>query len=99
MVGPLILAKQYLSLRHVNPSLLDIRDVTHTQLERYLSSWSSANQKGLFPCDEKVSFDGNYDIWPGFRIKLTVILIKHGIWELLFCARVGAPALPERLFF
>ena len=37
MVGPLVLAKEYLSLRRVRPSLPVIRDVTRTQLERYLS--------------------------------------------------------------
>ena len=99
MVGSLILAKEYLSLRRVHPSLPDIRDLTRTQLERYISSWSSAKQKGLFPCDEKVSFDGNSESWPGFHIELTGILIKNGLQEILFCARVGALALPERLFF
>ena len=51
MMGTLISAKEYLSLARVHPSIPDIRELTHTQLERYLSSWSSAKQKGFFPCD------------------------------------------------
>ena len=94
MVVPLISAKECFSLRRVHPSLPDIRYVTRNRLERYLSLWSSAKQKGLFPCDEKVLFEGNYECWPGFRIELTGILIKHGLRELLLCARVGDPALP-----
>ena len=99
MVGPLISAKDYLSLRRIHPSLSDIRELTLTQLERYLSPWSSAKQKGLFPCDEKVSFDGNSESWPGFCIELTGILINHGLRELLYFASVSASAPPERLFF
>ena len=34
-----------------------------------------------------------------FRIELIGILIKYGIRELLLCARVGVPALPEHLLF
>ena len=94
MVGPLISAREYLSLRRVHPSLPEIRELTRTQLERYLLLWSSAKHKGLFPCDEKVLFDGNSEIWPEFLIELTGILIKHGLRELLLCARVGALALP-----
>ena len=99
MVAPLVLVREYLGLRRVHPSLPGIRELTRLQLDIHLSSWSSAKHKGLFPCDEKVLFDGNSDRWPRFRIKLTVILIKHGLREILLCARVGASDRPERLFF
>ena len=99
MMAPLVSVKEYLSLRHIHPSLLGIRDVTRLQLDSYLSSWSSAKQKCLFPCDEKVAFDGNSESWPAFRIELTGILIKHGLQELFLCAKAGAPAMPEQLFF
>ena len=42
MVAPMVLVKEYLSLRHIHPSLPGIRDVTRLQLDSYLSSWSSA---------------------------------------------------------
>ena len=99
MVGPLILAKEYLILRRVHPILPDIRALTRTQLERYLVSWSSAKQEGPFTCDQRVSFDGNSESWPGLHIKVTGILIKHGLQKLLVCATVDSLAMPECLFF
>ena len=98
MVVPLISAKAYLSLACYHPGLPVITGLTRTQLERYLSSWTSAKQKGLFTCDEKISFDGSSERWPAFRIELTGILIKYGLWELQLCATTGTQALPERLF-
>ena len=99
MVAPLVLAKENLRLRRIHPSLPGIRDVTRLQLDSYLLSWSYAKQKSLFPCDEKVAFDGNSEIWTAFRIELTGILIKHGLQELFLCAKAGAPAMPDQLFF
>ena len=80
MVVPFISAKLCLSLAHVHPGLPEIMGLTRTQLERYHYSWTSAKQKGLFTCDEKVSFDGSSESWPTFRIELTGILIKYGLW-------------------
>ena len=54
MVGPLISAKAYLSLERVHPGLPEITGLTRTQLERYISSWTSAKQKGIFTCDKKI---------------------------------------------
>ena len=99
MVAPLVSVREYLGLRRAHPSLPGIRELTRLQLDSYLSSWSSAKQKGIFHCEEKVSFDGNSESWPAFRIELTGILIKHGIRELLLCAKADAPALKEQLFF
>ena len=59
MVAVLVLAKQYLSLRRIHPSLPDIQDVRRLQLYGYLSSWSSVKGKGLFPCVETIIFDEN----------------------------------------
>ena len=59
----------------------------------------SAKQKGLFTCDEKISFDGIYESWHALRIELTGILIDYGLWGLQLCETTGAQALPERLFF
>ena len=59
MVAALVLAKQYLSLRRIHPSLPAIQDVTRLQLDSYLSSWSSIKGRGLFPCVDTVAFDGN----------------------------------------
>ena len=69
------------------------------QLDSYLLSWIFSKQKVLFSYDEKVAFDGNSDSWLAFRIELTGILIKNGLRELFLCAKVGALALPEQLFF
>ena len=51
IVAPLVLVREYLGLRCVHPSLPGIRELTRLHLDSYLSSWSSANQKGLFPCE------------------------------------------------
>ena len=99
MVASLVLVKEYLSLRRIHPSLPAIQDITRLQLDSYLSSWSSAKQKGLFPCYEKVAFDGNSESWPAFCIELTGILIKNGFREIFLCAKVSALAFPEHLFF
>ena len=99
MVVPLISAKSYLSLERVHLGLPEITGLTRTQLERYISSWMYAKQKGLFTCDEKISFDVIYESWHALRIELTGILIKYGLWELQLCETTGAQALPERLFF
>ena len=68
MAASLVLAKEYLSLRRIHPNLPAIQDVTRLQLDSYLSSWSSAKKKGLFPCYEKVAFDGNSESWPAFAL-------------------------------
>ena len=99
MMAVLVLAKQYLSLRCIHPSLPDIQDVTRQQLDGYLLSWSYVKGKGLFPCVETIKFDGNSEICPSFRIELTVIFIKHGLQELFFCAKADVGDLPEHLFF
>ena len=99
MMAVLVLAKKYLSLRCIHPSLPDIKDVTRLQLDSYLSSWNSVKGKGLFPCVETITFDENSESWPAFCIELMGVLIKHGLRGLFFCAKVGALALPEHLFF
>ena len=98
MVAPLVSAREYLGLRRVHPGLPDLMELTRLKIDMYLSSWSSAKQKGIITCYEKVSFDGNSEIWPGFLIELTGNLIKHGLRELLLWARAEASALPEQLF-
>ena len=99
MMAVLVLSKQYLSLMCIHPSLPDIEDVTRLQLDSYLSFWSSVKGKGLFPCVETITFDENSESWPAFCIELMGVLIKHGLRGLFFCAKVGALALPEHLFF
>ena len=99
MVSVLVLVKQYLSLNSINPSLPAIQDVTRLQLDGYMSSWSSVKGKGLFPPVETITFDGSSESWPGFRIELTGILIKHGFQELFFLAKADAGDLPERQLF
>ena len=86
-------------MAHVHLGLPDITGLTHTQIERYLSSWKYAKQKGLLTCEEKISFDGSSENWPAFRIELTGILIKYGIREPQIFATTGAQDLPERLYF
>ena len=46
MMAVLVLAKQYLSLRRIHPSLLAIQDVTRLQLDGYLLSCSSVKERG-----------------------------------------------------
>ena len=99
LVSVLVMVKKYLSLKCIHPSLPAIKDVTRLQLVDYMQSWDAVKGKGLFPPEETISFDGSCESWPGFRIELTGILIKHGFRELFLCAKNDAGVIPERLFF
>ena len=93
MVGFLISVKNYLSLARVYPGLPPVVGMLRVMLEIYLSSWTSAKQKGLLTCEEKIIFDGVSESWPVFRIDMTGILIKYGLLQLFSLASVGGPGV------
>ena len=99
ILGALISAKQYLSLERVYLGIPPIKGLSRTVLERYLSSWKSAKQKGLLTSEDKITFDGSSESWPIFSIELTDFLIKYGLWEILSFASQDSLALPELLYF
>ena len=69
-------------------------------IEGYLSSWTSANQKGIFTCEEKKAFVGASESWPVFLIEMTGILIKYGLIQLFSFALVGGCGnTPPHLYF
>ena len=96
-MGALISAKRHLRLEHVHPGLPPIDSLRRAMLELYLSSWTSANKKGILTIHDKITSDGSSESWPVFCIELTGILIKYGFRELLSFALQDASALTELL--
>ena len=90
----------YLSLACVYPRDPHVLGVLRVTLERYICSWTSAKQKGLLTCKEKLKFDGVSETWPIFRIEMTGILIKYGLIQLFSLASGGGPGVtPPYLYF
>ena len=79
MVGVIIPVNNYLILARGYPGIQPVADLQRAMIEQYLSSWTSAKQKGLLACEEKIIFDGNSESWPVFRIEITGILISYGL--------------------
>ena len=98
-MGVLISVKKYLSLACTYPGPPPMVDIKRVMLERYLSSWTFSNQKGLLTCEEKIPFYANYDSWPIFCIEMTGIIIKYGIQKLLsHVLPGGSGVLPPHLY-
>ena len=81
--------KNCLGLARVYPGLPPVVGMLRLTLEGYLSSCTSVKQMGILTCEEKITFDGASDSWPVFRIDMTGILIKHGLFQLISFTSVG----------
>ena len=100
MVGVLISVKKYLRLARACPGLPPVIDLKQVTLKKYVSYLTSDKQKGLLNSEEKITFDGNSESWPVFRIEMTGILIKYGLQELLSHELPGGSGvLPSHLYF
>ena len=92
--------KNYLSLAHFYLGLPPVVGMLRVTIEGYLSSWTSINHMGIPTYEEKITFDGASESWSVFRIKITGILIKHGLLLFLSFASVGGSGVtPPHLYF
>ena len=98
IVGVLIYVKKYPILARVYPGLTPVIGMFRVTLERCLSSWTSANQKGILTCKDNITFDCFSESWNVFHIETTGILITYSLLQLVSLVSVrGSGVTPSHL--